>query len=99
MSLQRMDTLMLQARAEKIAIGAFECWESLNIQAIAKAAAHCRKPVIFQASPAEYNTMGGPDALADMVRFYVNKYNICSCCFNPLSARSKPRNKFRLRQA
>lgn len=76
MSLQRMDTLMLQARAEKIAIGAFECWESLNIQAIAKAAAHCRKPVIFQASPAEYNTMGGPDALADMVRFYVNKYNI-----------------------
>ena len=42
MSLQRMDTLMLQARAEKIAIGAFECWESLNIQAIAKAAARRR---------------------------------------------------------
>ena len=48
MSLQRMDTLMLRAREQKIAIGAFECWESLNIQAIAKAAAYCRKPVIFQ---------------------------------------------------
>ena len=76
MSLQRMDTLMRRAREQKIAIGAFECWESLNIQAIAKAAAYCRKPVIFQASPAEYNTMGGADALACMVKFYVNKYDI-----------------------
>ncbi|MBO5923722.1 MAG: class II fructose-bisphosphate aldolase [Lentisphaeria bacterium] len=76
MSLQRMDTLMRRAREQKIAIGAFECWESLNIQAIAKAAAYCRKPVIFQASPAEYNTMGGADALACMVKFYVDKYNV-----------------------
>lgn len=76
MSLYRMDTLMHRARKEKIAIGAFECWESLNIQAIAQAAKHCNKPVIFQASPAEYNTMGGADALACMVKFYVEKYKV-----------------------
>ena len=76
MPLYRMDTLMRQAREKKIALGAFECWESLNIQGIAKAAKACNTPVIFQATPAEYLPMGGADALACMVRFYVEKYNI-----------------------
>lgn len=76
MSLQRMDTLMRNARSKGICLGAFECWDSLNIQGIAKASQYCGTPVIFQASPAEYNTMGGPDALADIVRFFVKKYGI-----------------------
>ena len=76
MSLQRMDVLMREARKKGICLGAFECWDSLNVQGIAKASAFCKIPVIFQASPAEYNTMGGPDALADIVRFFVKKYDI-----------------------
>lgn len=76
MGLHRMDFLLQQARKQKIAIGAFECWDNLNIKEIARAADFCRTPVIFQASPAEYNTMGGADALAEMVKFYVRKYNI-----------------------
>ena len=76
MSLQRMDTLMRAARDKKICLGAFECWDSLNVQGIAKASKACGIPVIFQASPAEYNTMGGPDALADIVKFFVKKYDI-----------------------
>ena len=76
MGLHRMDTLMQQARSQGIALGAFECWESLNIQGIAKASKACGVPVIFQASPAEYNTMGGADALACIVKFYVEKYGI-----------------------
>ena len=76
MALYRMDTLMRQARSKGIALGAFECWESLNIRGIARASAICDTPVIFQASPAEYRTMGGADALADMVKFYVKKYDV-----------------------
>lgn len=76
MSLYRMDTLMRQARNKGICLGAFECWDSLNVQMIAKASDFCGIPVIFQASPVEYNTMGGPDALADIVNFFVKKYDI-----------------------
>lgn len=76
MPLHRMDTLLKQARANHVALGAFECWDSLNIQGIAIAAQACNAPVIFQASPAEYNPIGGPEALTCMVNFYVNKYNI-----------------------
>ena len=68
-----MDTLMRQARNKGICLGAFECWDSLNVQMIAKASDFCGIPVIFQASPVEYNTMGGPDALADIVNFFVKK--------------------------
>ena len=71
-----MDDLMNAARKQGAALGAFECWDSLNIQAICIAAARCQFPVILQASPAEYNLMGGADALADIARFYVNKYNV-----------------------
>ena len=39
MGLYRMDTLLKQAGRQHIALGAFECWESMNIQGIAKAAA------------------------------------------------------------
>ena len=58
MGLYRMDTLLRQARSQKIALGAFECWDSINIQGIAKASATCKTPVIFQATPMEYEPMG-----------------------------------------
>ena len=51
MELQRMDVLLRQARDNKIALGAFECWDSINIQGIAKASAETGIPVIFQATP------------------------------------------------
>lgn len=76
MSLHRMDTLLIKAREEKVALGAFECWDCLNVQAIARAAQICGSPVIFQASPAEYNLMGGADALSDIVKFYIRKFDI-----------------------
>ncbi len=76
MALHRMDNLMIAARKQGIALGAFECWDSLNIQGIAKASAECKSPVIFQASAAEYRLMGGADALADIVNFYVKKFDI-----------------------
>jgi ketose-bisphosphate aldolase len=73
-----MDDLMIAARKNGAALGAFECWDSLNVQGIAMAAARCNSAVIFQATPVEYNLMGGADALADIVKFYVNKYNIAA---------------------
>ncbi len=76
MKLQRMDTLLRQAREKKIALGAFECWDSINIQGIAKASSLTGIPVIFQATPVEYEPMGGAAALVHMVKFYVDKYNI-----------------------
>ena len=75
-NLRNMGTLLRAARNGHTALGAFECWESLNIQAIARAAAECGSPVIFQASAAEYRTIGGADALADIVTFFVRKYDI-----------------------
>lgn len=76
MNFFRMDDLMNAARKQGSALGAFECWDSLNIQAICIAADRCRFPVILQASPAEYNLMGGADALVDIARFYVKKYQV-----------------------
>ncbi|MBE6404356.1 MAG: class II fructose-bisphosphate aldolase [Lentisphaerae bacterium] len=78
MPLYRMDDLMIAARKNGAALGAFECWDSLNVRGIAMAAARCNSAVIFQATPLEYNLMGGADALADIVKFYVNKYNIAA---------------------
>lgn len=78
MPLYRMDDLMKAARKQGAALGAFECWDSLNVRGIAMAAARCDSAVIFQATPLEYNLMGGADALADIVKFYVNKYNIAA---------------------
>ena len=80
MGLYRMDTLLKQAGRQHIALGAFECWESMNIQGIAKAAANCKMPVIFQATPVEYEPMGGAEALSHIVRFYVKKYDIDVAC-------------------
>ena len=40
MGLYRMDTLLRRARAQKIALGAFECWDSINIQGIGKIIFH-----------------------------------------------------------
>ncbi len=76
MSLTRMDTLLMEARRKGQAIGAFECWNSDNIHAIAIAAAETGSPVILQASPAEYGLMGGPDVLRRIVEAYVEKYGI-----------------------
>ena len=76
MSLQNMGVLLRAARREKVALGAFECWDSLNIQGVARAARTCGAPVIFQATSMEYGSMDGADALADMVSFYVKKYGI-----------------------
>lgn len=76
MPLLRMDELMIAARKQGAALGAFECWDSLNIRAVCMAAAKCSFPVILQASPVEYNLMGGADALADIAGFYVKKYDI-----------------------
>ena len=78
MPLFRMDDLMIQARKHGAALGAFECWDSLNVRGIAMAAKRCNSAVIFQATPLEYNLMGGADALADIVKFYVNKYDIAA---------------------
>ena len=47
MSLQNMGVLLRAARREKVALGAFECWDSLNIQGIARAAKTCGAPVIL----------------------------------------------------
>ena len=76
MPLCRMDDLLKEARDRRTAVGAFECWNSANVLAIARAAARTGEPVIFQASPAEYDTMGGPDMLRAIVETYVNKWGI-----------------------
>ncbi len=76
MPLIRMDELLKKAKREKYAIGAFECWDSAIIRGIAESAAKCRMPVIFQASPAEYNIMGGADKLRKIVEIYVEDTGI-----------------------
>lgn len=76
MSLQRMDTLMRAARSQKIALAAFECWDSLNIQGIAIAASKTKSPVIFQATSMEFGPIGGADALACMVNYYIKRYDL-----------------------
>ncbi len=76
MPLCRMDDLLKKARSGHYAVGAFECWDSNNIRAIALAAAETGAPVIFQASPVEYGTMGGADMLRRIVEGYVEKYHI-----------------------
>lgn len=76
MGLERMDVLLRQARSKGIAIGAFECWDNLNVRGIAKASATTGVPVIFQATAVEYEPMGGAEALADIVKFHVKKENI-----------------------
>jgi len=71
-----MDELLVDARAKKMAIGAFECWNSANIRAIAEAAAECRMPVVFQGTQLEYAVMGGADAMKSIVDFYIEKTGI-----------------------
>jgi len=78
MALLRMDELLVAARRGKYAVGAFECWDSANIGAIAAAAARCNAPVIFQATAVEYEPMGGPEALYRFVEFYVKKTGIAA---------------------
>ena len=76
MTLLRMDELLRKARAGKYAVAAFECWNSANVYGIAAGAAACGMPVIFQASPVEYEIMGGPEMLRRIVEMYVDKTGI-----------------------
>ena len=76
MALVRMDEMLVAARAKGLAIGAFECWNSASVRAIAEASAECRMPVVFQATHLEYGVMGGADALYTIVDFYVKKTGI-----------------------
>ncbi len=76
MTLLRMDTLLKEARRNHVALGSFQCWDSLNIQGIAMASARTGSPVIFQTTSMEYAPVGGPEIMAEMVRFYVRKYDI-----------------------
>ncbi len=74
MSLRPMGEILAAARKGGYAVGAFECWNSTSVQAIALASARTGCPVIFQASAAEYRTMGGAKALAEQVNYYVKRY-------------------------
>ena len=76
MALMRMDGLLREARGSRQALPGFECWDSGSVQAIAQAAARTGLPVIFQASPTEYTYCGGPDALAAIVKWYVERHGI-----------------------
>lgn len=71
-----MHIILERARRGGYAVGAFECWNSANIFGIAEAAAECGMPVILQASPVEYRTMGGPDLLRRIAAAYVEKTGI-----------------------
>ena len=76
MGLCRMDELLREARRGGYAVGAFECWDCLNVRAIALGAKAANAPVIFQASPVEYNTMGGPAVLRRLVEGFVEQYGL-----------------------
>jgi fructose-bisphosphate aldolase, class II len=76
MSLVRMDELLKVARKNKMAIGAFECWDSLNVEGIARAARDAKMPVIFQATSMEYRKSGGPELLYDIVTYFIRKYDL-----------------------
>ncbi|AKJ64487.1 class II fructose-bisphosphate aldolase [Kiritimatiella glycovorans] len=76
MGLMRMDALLVEARRKRMAIGGFECWSSAGARAIAEAAAECRMPVIFQATRAEYELMGGAAAMKAIVECYVEQAGI-----------------------
>lgn len=76
MGLTRMDGLLREASDRKQAVPGFECWDSGSVQAIAQAAARTGRPVIFQASPTEYTYCGGPDALAAITKWYVDRHEI-----------------------
>ena len=71
-----MHTILKRARAAGYAVAAFECWNSANLFGIAEGAAESGMPVILQASPAEYRTMGGPDALRAIAEYYVERTGI-----------------------
>lgn len=76
MPLVRMDHLLRSAHVGRYAVAAFECWNSANIYAVATGAAAENMPVIFQASPVEYQAMGGADVLQHIVQKYVAKTGI-----------------------
>jgi len=72
MPLEPMHTLLQRARAGGYALAAFECWNSDNVFAIAEASRDASTPVILQASPVEYGTMGGAVALKRIADLYLD---------------------------
>ena len=76
MKTQRMDTLLVAARKKHRAVGAFECWDSNSVQAIAQAAIRTGSPVIFQATPADYGYCGGPGNLKEIVDIYTKENDV-----------------------
>lgn len=66
-----MHKILERARGRGYAVAAFECWNSANIHGIVEGVAECGMPVILQASPVEYGTMGGPEALRRIAEVYV----------------------------
>jgi fructose-bisphosphate aldolase class II len=76
MALVRMDEILIPARKDSRAVGAFECWDSNSVQAIAQAASATNCPVIFQATPGDYDYCGGPKNLWQIVEIYATKNQI-----------------------
>ncbi len=68
MGLVRMDVLLRQAREERRAVAAFNCWDSNSIHAACLAAQRTDRPVIIQASPSEDAYCGAAQfhAIAEM---------------------------------
>ncbi|MBO7535145.1 MAG: class II fructose-bisphosphate aldolase, partial [Victivallales bacterium] len=64
------------AREKGYALPAFECWNSASIYGAVAAAAEGGFPLILQASPLEYETMGGADVLRRIAELYANRFGV-----------------------
>ena len=76
MSLVPMLDLLRPAREKGYALPAFECWNSASIYGAVAAAAEGGFPLILQASPVEYGTMGGADVLRRIAELYANRFGV-----------------------
>ena len=76
MTLVPMLDLLRPAREKGYALPAFECWNSASIYGAVAAAAEGGFPLILQASPLEYETMGGADVLRRIAELYANRFGV-----------------------
>ena len=76
MSLVPMLDLLRPAREKGYALPAFECWNSASIYGAVAAAAEGGFPLILQASPVEYGTMGGADVLRRIAELYADRFGV-----------------------
>ncbi|MBR5840736.1 MAG: class II fructose-bisphosphate aldolase [Victivallales bacterium] len=76
MALVPMLDLLRPAREKGYALPAFECWNSASIYGAVAAAAEGGFPLILQASPLEYGTMGGADVLRRIAELYANRFGV-----------------------